>query len=87
LPQTLADEEEGLSGGVSTAVFRLITAVHDTGDEAELLCHVAAVLANVVSAGCGVLVHEFADVASFGKDVGGVPQLRDFGDDGGAAVM
>ena len=27
------------------------------------------------------LLHEFADVAGFGKDVGGVPQLRDFGDD------
>src|ERR1039458_10852992 len=46
------------------------TAVHDTGDEAELLCHVAAVLANVVSAGCGVLVHEFTDVGGFGKEIG-----------------
>ena len=50
-------------------------------DETELLRHVASVLANVVSAGCGVLVHEFADIAGFGKNVGGVPQLRDFGDD------
>ena len=55
--------------------------MHDPADESELLCHVAPVLANVVSAGCGVLVHEFADIAGFGKDIGGVPQLRDFGHD------
>src|SRR5208283_5334183 len=56
-----------------------ITAVHNTGDETKLLCHVAAILANVVSAGRGVLVHEFVNVAGFGKDVGCVPELRDFG--------
>ena len=32
------------------------------------------------------LVHKFADIAGFGKDIGGVPQLRDFGDDHGAAA-
>src|ERR1035441_7240205 len=58
-----------------------IAAVHDPRDEAELLRHVAPVLPNVVSTGCGVFVHELADIAGFGKDVGGVPQLRDFGDD------
>ena len=63
-----------------------VTAVHYTRDEAQLLCRVAPVLPNVVSAGCGVLVHKFADIAGLGKDVGGVPQLRDFGDNRGAAV-
>jgi hypothetical protein len=63
-----------------------ITAVHDTGDETELLCHVATILANVVSAGRGVLAHEFVNVVGFGKDVGCVPELRDFGDDRGATV-
>lgn len=61
--------------------------MHDTRDEAQLLCHVASVLPDVVSASCGVLVHKFADIAGFGKDVGGVPQLRDFGDNRGAAVL
>src|ERR1022692_4792014 len=63
-----------------------IAAVHDTRDEAELLRHVAPVLPNVVSTGCGVFVDKLADIAGFGKDVGGVPQLRDFGHDRGAAV-
>jgi hypothetical protein len=63
-----------------------ITAVHDSGDETELLCHVAAILANVVSAGRGVLGHEFVNVAGFGKNVGCVSELRDFGDDRGATV-
>ena len=63
-----------------------IAAVHDTCDEAKLLCHVASVLANVVSTGCGVFVHKLADIAGFRKDVGGVPQLRDFSHDRGAAV-
>ena len=55
--------------------------MHDSPDEAELLRHVAPVLPNVVSAGFGVLVHKFADIGGFGKDVGGVTQLRDFDDD------
>src|ERR1039457_1505115 len=38
-----------------------IPAVHYTRDEAQLLCHVAPVLPDVVSAGCGVLVHKLAD--------------------------
>src|SRR5271157_2650102 len=63
-----------------------ITAVHYTRDEAQLLCHVASVLPDVVFAGCGVLVHKFADIAGLGKDVGGVPKLRDFGDVRDAAV-
>src|ERR1019366_185109 len=54
--------------------------------EAELLRHVAPVLPNVVSTGGGVFVDKLADIAGFGKDVGGVPQLRDFGHDRGAAV-
>jgi hypothetical protein len=58
-----------------------MTAVHYTRDETQLLCHAAPVLPDVVSAGCGVPVHEFADIAGLSKDVGGVPQLRDFGDD------
>jgi len=64
-----------------------VTAVHYTRDEAQLLCHVAPVLPDVVSAGCGVPVHKFADIAGLGKDVGGVPQLRDLGDDHSAAVL
>src|SRR5471030_2656089 len=63
-----------------------IAAVHDTRDEAELLRHVAPVLPNVISTGCGVSVDKLADVAGFRKDVGGVPQLRDFSHDRGAAV-
>src|ERR1017187_3828884 len=63
-----------------------IAPVHDTRDEAELLRHVAPVLPNVVSTGCGVFVDKPADIAGFGKDVGGMPQLRDFGHDRGAAV-
>src|ERR1017187_1851349 len=58
-----------------------IAPVHDTRDEAKLLRHVAPVLPNIVSTGCGVFVDKPADIAGFGKDVGGVPQLRDFGDD------
>ena len=58
-----------------------IAAVHDTRDETELLCHVVSVSANVVSAGCGVLPYELAEIASFGKDVGGMPELGHFGDD------
>src|ERR1035441_3736944 len=63
-----------------------IAAVHDTRDEAELLRHVAPVFPNVISTGSDVFVDKLADIAGFGKDVGGVPQLRDFGHDHGTAV-
>ncbi len=55
--------------------------MHDPSDETELLSHVASVLANVVSGGFGILVHECADIAGSGKNVCGVPQLRDLRDD------
>jgi hypothetical protein len=55
--------------------------MHHTRDEAELLCYVVSVFPDVISAGCGVLTYELADIASFGKDVGSMPQLRHFGDD------
>src|SRR4051794_84178 len=56
--------------------------MHDTSNESEFLGQVSPVLPNVVSGCDGVLPHKLADIRGLREDVGGVPQLRDFDDNG-----
>ena len=55
--------------------------MHDATDKCELNTDIHSILPDVVPAGCGIATNKLAGIVVFGEYVGGVPHLRDLGDD------